>query len=137
MKSRSYYALVLLLSCVAPITTIRATDSDEVHHRAGSVIEAHSLAELNQIIANNKNVVVDIYGSWCGPCKKMAPEFAKLPSAFSDIIFVKIEVGSIGNAFGVRSIPTLICFKDGQNVSQVAGAKSFNDLKNYVSSIFN
>lgn len=137
MKSRSYYALVLLLSCVAPITTIRATDSEELSTRSGSVIEVHSLAELNQIVANNERVVVDIYGSWCGPCKKMAPEFAKLPGAFSNIVFVKIEIGSAGDAFGVRSIPTLICFKNGQKVSQVSGAKSFNDLKNYVNSVFN
>lgn len=142
MKLRSCYTLALLLSCITPYTIARTTeqhtDLEETHRtRSGSVQEVTSMQELNDIIAQNKLVVVDIYGTWCAPCKKMAPEFAKLPAAFSDIVFVKIQVEAIDASLGVRSIPTLICYNNGQKVSQASGAKSFNDLKNYISSVFN
>lgn len=150
MKLRSYYALALLLSCISPITSLRAEhqndlecitdfdDQSDPHVRAGSMIEATSVSQLNAIIANNPRVVVDFYAPWCGPCKRMAPEFAKLPGAFSDIVFVKISVDILGvsSTFGIKSMPTIICYKDGQKASQVSGAKSFNDLKNYVSGVF-
>ena len=139
MKLRSYYTLALLLSCAATTIVLRADEvtTQEQGTRSGSVLEAQSMAELKSIIANNANVVVDVYGSWCGPCKKMAPEFAKLPGTFSNIVFVKIEVEQVDNSFGnIRSVPTLICFKNGQKVNVSAGSKSFNELQKYVSSIF-
>lgn len=142
MKLRSYFTLALLVSCITAYTVARTTeehaDLEETHGtRGGSVQEVTSMQALNTIIAQNKKVVVDVYGAWCGPCKRMAPDYAKLPGAFNDILFVKIQVEVIDASLGVRSIPTLICYVDGQKVSQSSGAKSFNDLKNYVNSVFN
>lgn len=140
MKLRSCYTLALLVSCMSAYTVARTTEQDfeETHGtRSGSVQEVMSMDELNTIIAQNKKVVVDVYGAWCGPCKRMAPDYAKLPGAFSDILFVKIQVEQTDGSLGVRSIPTLICYIGGKKVSQESGAKSFNDLKNYVNSVFN
>lgn len=138
MKSRSYYALILLLSCVAPITVI-ARDGQEHRARAGSVIEATSVQQLNDIIANNARVVVDFYSPTCPPCKRMAPEYAKLPASFSDIVFVKIDVGLSGvtSTFGIRSMPTLYSYLNGEKVNVTYGFQPINDLINYVKKSFN
>lgn len=137
MKLRSYFTLVLLFSAVTP-TIIMHADDQEHRNRAGSVVEVHSVQELNAIIANNERVVVDFYAPWCGPCKRMSPEFAKLPAAFPDTVFVKISVdlSGVSGTFGIKSMPTLIFYKNGQRVSSFAGFKSFIDLKNYVINTF-
>lgn len=139
MKIRSYYALILLLSCIAPSTLIQA-ENQEHHDRARSaLLEATSVTQLQNIIATNDQVVVDFYASWCGPCKRMAPEFAKLPGAFSDVLFVKISVDLPGvtETFKIKSMPTVIYYKNGEKISQTMGAKSFTDLKNNVNTVYN
>jgi thioredoxin 1 len=138
MKKHSYYALILLLSCIAPITVMQAASDETESHRGGSVRDAGSAQEVNAIIAANDLVVVYFYATWCGPCKRMAPEFAKLPSKVEGVVFVKVNVDlpGITDGFGIRSMPTLYCYKGGQKVSQVSGAKSLNDLINYVKGAF-
>lgn len=126
MKLRSY-TLALLLSGIA--LNIAASD----------VIEAKDMAHLNDIIAQNENVVVDIYGTWCPPCRLMAPEFAKLPAEFPNIKFVKIQVEYIDPSWNITAIPVLISFKNGQVIekSQEPGAKMLPELKDYVNTFFN
>ena len=138
MKRHTHYALILLLSCAVPAPRIHADSPDSHRNRAGALIEATSLQQLQSIIANNENVVVDFYASWCGPCKRMGPEFAKLPQSFQsqNIVFVKIEVGLAGNAYGVKMLPTIVCFSSNKEINRSSGFKAFNDLSNYVKGAF-
>jgi thioredoxin 1 len=76
--------------------------------------------------------LVDLYADWCGPCKIMAPTIDKLAVAFKDRAKVgKLNVDdnpATAGGLGVSSIPTVVIFKDGQEVARFVGVKSESDL---------
>lgn len=69
-------------------------------------------------------VVVDIFATWCGPCKMLAPVFEAVSEIMSDIRFIKADVEKIkviATELGVKSVPTLIVYKDGVELKRVSG----------------
>ncbi|HBJ1648722.1 MULTISPECIES: thioredoxin [Clostridium] len=70
-------------------------------------------------------VIVDFFADWCGPCKMLAPIFEELEEEMKDTVkFFKVNVdesGELASKFSVFSIPTMIIFKDGKDVSTEVG----------------
>lgn len=83
---------------------------------------------FERILKNNQVVLVDFYADWCGPCKALHPTLEKLASEFDNkAIIAKVNVDQnpeLSNAFGVRSIPALFYFKNGELVGKQAGLQS-------------
>ncbi len=81
-------------------------------------------------------VVVDFWAEWCGPCKQIGPALEDLATEYGDKIkIVKVDVDSNPNtaaALGVRGIPALFIFKDGQVISNRAGAAPKAALKSWI-----
>lgn len=101
-------------------------------------------AELNtgnfakHIQKNDIPVVVDFWAPWCGPCQMMAPAFAQAADMLEpDVRFAKVNTEAeqmLGAQYGIRSIPTMAIFKNGQEIARQSGAMGANDIVNWVRS---
>ena len=94
-------------------------------------------ANFSQFIAKSDlPIVVDFWADWCGPCKMMAPAFAQASLQLEpQAILVKLNTElaqQTAAQFSIRSIPTLILFKNGQEVSRQAGALSLQQIVQWV-----
>ena len=104
-------------------------------------IEQIKDADFQQsVIEDSKNqpVLVDFWAEWCGPCKALGPILESVASQLDGKVSVKkINIDENPQApanFGIRSIPTIILFKDGSVTDTKIGLNSEEDLKNWVSS---
>lgn len=95
----------------------------------------NTVSEFDAIIAENKNVLVDFYATWCGPCKMLAPVFEEVDPTYDDVTFVKVNVdecGELAVRYGVSVIPTLIVIKDGEVVSTTKGYMDADALRAFI-----
>ena len=80
---------------------------------------------FEKTVADNPIVIVDFWAPWCGPCKGFAPVFEKAAEAHKDVVFAKVNTDDqqeLAGAFGIRSIPTLMVFREKVILFQQAGA---------------
>ncbi|MCH3970718.1 MAG: thioredoxin [Prevotella sp.] len=87
---------------------------------------------FNSYKNGDKPLVVDLWATWCGPCRALAPTIAELAQDYDGKIVVgKCDVeenNDIAMEFGVRNIPTILFFKDGKLVDKFVGAASKSKL---------
>lgn len=93
--------------------------------------------KFDELIASNTPVLVDFYADWCGPCKVQAPILKELSTDIDGRArIIKIDVDknqAIAGRFGIRSIPTLMLFKNGKEIWKKAGVSSKEELLQVIS----
>ena len=98
-----------------------------------AVIEL-SEENFEETINSNDFVIVDFWAQWCGPCKSFAPTYEKISAEFPDIVFGKVnteEQQGVVGLFQIRSIPTLMMFREQIIIYSEAGAlpeMAFKDI---------
>lgn len=87
---------------------------------------------FKDVISGNQLVLVDFFATWCQPCKMMHPILEQVKDVLGDRIrIIKIDVdqqGDIAGEYQIRSIPTLMLFRNGENLWRQSGAMSKADL---------
>jgi thioredoxin len=87
--------------------------------------QAITTDQFDGIVTGNDIVLVDFWAPWCGPCKGFAPIFEQVANENPDLAFVKVntdEEPHLAGSFAIRSIPTLMIFREQVIVFQQAGA---------------
>jgi thioredoxin 1 len=105
--------------------------SDKIVHTTDGSFDAD--------VTNNENpVLIDFWAEWCGPCKMIAPILDEAADEYEGkLSIVKLNVDenpNVAQKFGIRSIPTLILFKDGAVQAQKLGAMSKSQLAEFIDS---
>jgi thioredoxin 2 len=99
--------------------------------------EVPSSAEFDRLVARASiPVVVDYWAPWCGPCRMVAPELAKVAGRNAGrLLVVKVNtdvLADLGERFGIQSIPTLAVFAGGREIARTAGARPAADIEAFI-----
>ena len=90
----------------------------------------------SEVIKAGKPVVVDFWAEWCGPCKMIGPLLEEISDEMSDkVTIAKLNIDSevnSGTKYGIRGIPTMLLFKDGELKATKVGATTKSDLKSWI-----
>ncbi len=94
------------------------------------------MSKFGELLKSNQLVLVDFHATWCGPCKMLSPILTRVANKVGNAVrVVKVDVDknqSLAGTLGVRGVPTLILYKDGNLVWRQSGVVQERDLLNII-----
>ena len=98
--------------------------------QTGEPIHVESADHLAELVEDHDVVLVDYYADWCGPCQMLEPTVEEI-AAETDAVVAKVDIDELQDLAkdkGIRSVPTLQFYADGEQVEQVIGVQDKDDL---------
>jgi thioredoxin len=96
------------------------------------------MTDFDSTIQDNSIVLIDFWAEWCGPCRMFAPWYEEASLEHTDVVFAKVDTEAeqaLAGSFGIRSIPTLMAFRDGILLYKEAGALPKDALNQLVDQV--
>ncbi|MBQ6860483.1 MAG: thioredoxin [Clostridia bacterium] len=91
---------------------------------------------LAEVLNNEKLVIIDFFAEWCGPCQMLTPILQEIDKEYGDIVEIyKVNVDESADCamrYGVTAMPTLVFFKDGEEVERVVGFMPKEELEKII-----
>ncbi|MBR1988723.1 MAG: thioredoxin family protein, partial [Clostridia bacterium] len=90
---------------------------------------------FDQVISDDTVSVVDFFGTWCMPCKRIRPILEKVDEKLKDVNFYGVDVDDchdIAARYRVFSVPTIMCFRSGKKLGTLVGLNSFDEILDFV-----
>ena len=113
----------------------RGTDTAEpTAESPDEPVPVESQAALQDTVSDSAVVLVDFYADWCGPCKQLEPVVERV-AAGTDATVAKVDIDAnqqIAAQYGVRSVPTLLLFADGEPVERLVGMQQAAQLRSLI-----
>ncbi len=90
-----------------------------------SILNINDSQFETEVMNSEKTILVDFWAEWCGPCKALGPKLEEISGELADFVkIIKINIDEnkeTAQKFGIRSIPTMIIFKEGKDVETMMG----------------
>ncbi|SEW30393.1 thioredoxin [Halobacterium jilantaiense] len=112
------------------------TAADAGAATANEPIHVDGQSQLDDVVTDHGVVLVDFYADWCGPCKMLEPVVETI-AAETDAAVAKVDVDAnqqLASAYGVRGVPTVVVFADGEQTEEVVGVKGEAEFRAIVDS---
>jgi thioredoxin 2 len=118
-------------------SSVRCGKCKQELHPPAAPMETASSSDFDRLTSRASiPIVVDFWAPWCGPCRMVAPELAKVAERNRGrLLVVKVNtdvLDDLGNRFGIQSIPTLAVFAHGREVARTAGVRPARDIEMFV-----
>ena len=96
-------------------------------------------SNFEELLANNVVVVADFWANWCGPCRMVTPIIEELASEYEGKVLIgKVDVddnNDVASKYGIRNIPTILFFKNGEIVDKQVGAALKNTIEDKIKAL--
>lgn len=97
--------------------------------------QINSQADINKLLLQNKEILIDFYATWCGPCKMMSLEIDKICHKYPKLLILKINIDDCQNLakkFLIQSIPTIIYMVDAKEKSRIIGYQPMSIIEKLI-----